>query len=61
MELVDYSVQSVTEGIEALAVTRVSLRPAGKLASEGFTINAQVSFSHGQLMMCLLDLPVRRV
>ena len=39
----DYSVQSVTEGIEALAITRISLRPTGKLASEGFTTNAQVS------------------
>lgn len=43
VELMDYSVQSVTEGIEALAITRISLRPTGKLASEGFTTNAQVS------------------
>ncbi|KAK9842718.1 hypothetical protein WJX74_001303 [Apatococcus lobatus] len=41
VELMDYSMQSVTEGIEALAITRISLRPTGKLASEAFTTNAQ--------------------
>ncbi|EFN59861.1 hypothetical protein CHLNCDRAFT_133663 [Chlorella variabilis] len=35
-ELVDYSVNSVTEGIEALANTRVVIRPAGKQADEGY-------------------------
>lgn len=35
-ELVDYSVNSVTEGIEALAQTRVVIRPAGKMAGEGY-------------------------
>ena len=29
-ELLDYSVNSVSEGIEALATTRVLIRPAGK-------------------------------
>jgi 2-isopropylmalate synthase len=29
-ELVDYSVNSVTEGIQALATTRVSIRPTGE-------------------------------
>ncbi len=36
MELTEYSVSSVTEGIEALATTRIVVRPAGKMASEGF-------------------------
>lgn len=31
VELVDYSVNSVSEGIEALATTRVIIRPSGKL------------------------------
>ncbi|KAL4429865.1 hypothetical protein ABPG77_010982 [Micractinium sp. CCAP 211/92] len=35
-ELADYSVNSVTEGIEALANTRVVIRPAGKMAGEGY-------------------------
>ncbi|PSC68493.1 2-isopropylmalate synthase isoform B [Micractinium conductrix] len=35
-ELVDYSVNSVTEGIEALANTRVVIRPSGKMAGEGY-------------------------
>ena len=34
--LVDYGVNSVTEGIEALAHTRVIIRPAGKLMNEAF-------------------------
>lgn len=38
-ELVDYSVNSVTEGIEALANTRVVIRPAGKMASEAYVAN----------------------
>lgn len=38
-ELLDYSVNSVTEGIEALATCRVVVRPAGKMASEGFVPN----------------------
>jgi len=40
-ELVDYTVTSVTEGIEALANTRVIIRPAGRMASEGFVQSAQ--------------------
>ena len=35
-ELLDYTVNSVTEGIEALAETRVLIRPAGRMAGEGF-------------------------
>ncbi len=42
-ELLDYSVSSVTEGIEALATTRVIIRPAGKLAGEGFVTTPQGS------------------
>jgi 2-isopropylmalate synthase len=38
-ELVDYSVNSVSEGIEALAQTRVVIRPAGRMAGEGFVQN----------------------
>ena len=35
-ELVDYTVNSVTEGIDAMATTRVAIRPpAGTVASEG--------------------------
>jgi len=40
-ELVDYGVNSVTEGIDALAHTRVIIRPAGKIAGEGFSENPQ--------------------
>lgn len=36
VELLDYSVNSVTEGIEALASTRVVVRPAGKISGEGY-------------------------
>ena len=36
VELVDYTVSSVTEGIDALAATRVSVRPAGAMATTGF-------------------------
>lgn len=35
-ELLDYNISSVTEGIEALAKTRVTIRPTGELAKEGF-------------------------
>ncbi len=38
--LLDYSVNSVTEGIEALAQTRVVIRPAGKMAGQGFVTGA---------------------
>lgn len=41
VSLDDYSVNSVTEGIEALAVTRCVLRPVGSLAAQGVIINAQ--------------------
>ena len=39
----DYSVNSVTEGIEALAVTRVGIRPTGALAAQGIVQNAHVT------------------
>lgn len=35
-DLTDYTVNSVTEGIEALANTRVQIRPSGKIADEAF-------------------------
>lgn len=41
VQLVDYGMNSVTEGIEALAVTRVSIRPEGKLAQEAVVTSAQ--------------------
>jgi hypothetical protein len=43
--LVDYSVNNVTEGIEALATTRVVIRPAGKLAGEGYVTDTKVGGS----------------
>lgn len=51
-ELLDYTVSSVTEGINALATTRVTIRPAGKMAGEGWVTDAhsrkvQRSFSGG--------------
>lgn len=42
VNLDDYSVNSVTDGIEALAVTRCVLRPVGSLAAQGVIVNAQV-------------------
>ncbi|GAB4814561.1 hypothetical protein N2152v2_001607 [Parachlorella kessleri] len=39
--LVDYSVNNVTEGIEALATTRVVIRPAGKMAGEGYVTDTK--------------------
>ncbi|GLC41026.1 2-isopropylmalate synthase 1, chloroplastic [Pleodorina starrii] len=39
-ELVDYSVSSVTQGIEALAHTRVMIRPAGKMSDQGYSEHA---------------------
>lgn len=42
VQLVDYGMNSVTEGIEALAMTRVVVRPAGKMSGEGFVTSAQV-------------------
>lgn len=44
-ELVDYNMNSVTEGIEALAKTRVTIRPAGNLAERGYVTSAQGSYS----------------
>lgn len=32
---------SVTEGIDALASTRVVIRPSGKISNEGFSDNPQ--------------------
>ncbi|KAG2492725.1 hypothetical protein HYH03_009137 [Edaphochlamys debaryana] len=39
-ELSDYSVSSVTQGIEALAHTRVMIRPAGKMSDAGYSEHA---------------------
>ncbi|KAG2437518.1 hypothetical protein HYH02_011161 [Chlamydomonas schloesseri] len=39
-ELVDYSVSSVTQGIEALAHTRVMIRPSGKMSDAGYSEHA---------------------
>ncbi|MEW5308007.1 MAG: hypothetical protein WDW36_010370 [Sanguina aurantia] len=36
-ELTDYSVNSVTEGIEALATTRVIIKPAGRMSNQGYS------------------------
>ena len=41
VDLVDYSVSSVSAGIEALATTRVVVRPAGRLANAGFVESAR--------------------
>ena len=41
VDLVDYSVSSVSQGIESLAATRVSIRPAGSMAGAGFVESAQ--------------------
>ncbi len=41
-QLLDYSVNSVSQGIEALATTRVVIKPAGKMANEGFVTATQV-------------------
>lgn len=42
VNLDDYAMNAVTEGIEALAVTRVTIRPTGPLASQGVVKSAQV-------------------
>lgn len=39
-ELVDYSVNSVTEGIQALATTRVTIRPTGAMKDEAYVERA---------------------
>lgn len=39
-ELQDYSVNSVTEGIEALAHTRVVVRPVGKMSEKAISTHA---------------------
>lgn len=39
-ELVDYSVNSVTEGIQALATTRVNIRPTGAMKDEAYVERA---------------------
>ena len=41
VELSEYIIQGVTEGPEALASTRCSVRPHGRMANEGFVISAQ--------------------
>lgn len=44
---------SVTEGIEALAVTRVTVRPTGALARQGVIQNAQARYAlHRHPAMC---------
>ena len=43
VKLVDYSVNSVSAGINALATTRVAIRPDGRMASEGFVTSYKVS------------------
>eukprot|EP00892_Ulva_mutabilis_P003283 jgi/Ulvmu1/1326/UM011_0054.1 len=40
-DLMDYSITSVTEGIEALAATRVQIRPAGAVAEQGYKTTSQ--------------------
>ena len=42
VKLVDYSVNRVSEGIDALATTRVAIRPDGRMASEGFVTSYKV-------------------
>jgi 2-isopropylmalate synthase len=39
-QLMDYNVNSVTQGIDALATTRVTIRPSGKLVNEGYSEHA---------------------
>lgn len=41
VQLVDYGLASVTEGIEALAVTRVSIRPDGRQGHEAYVTSYQ--------------------
>ncbi len=59
-ELLDYSVNSVSEGIESLATTRVLIQPAGKLAGTATSISPQLgkavmrSFSGEEEAICLL-------
>ena len=52
VRLVDYSLQSVTEGMDALATTRVSILPDGRMANEGFVTSYKV------LLLLLLLLSV---
>lgn len=49
-QLLDYSVNSVTEGIEALATTRVVIKPAGKLAGEGYVTDTKVGLGSQGLL-----------
>ena len=39
----NYSVNSVNEGIDALATTRVAIRPDGRMASEAFVTSYKVT------------------
>jgi 2-isopropylmalate synthase len=39
-QLMDYNVNSVTQGIDALATTRVTIRPSGKLVDQGYSEHA---------------------
>ena len=40
-DLVDYSMGAVTQGIDALAQTRVVIKPSGNMANDGFVQSAQ--------------------
>lgn len=42
VQLVDYSLNAVNEGIEALATTRVTIRPDGRLGNEAYVTSYQV-------------------
>jgi|LakMenEpi03Aug12_release.lakeMendotaPanAssembly.Ray.scaffolds.fasta_scaffold6689297_1 hypothetical protein len=49
--LESYNVNAVTEGIEALATTRVAIRPVGRMGNEGYVTTWQV------IITALLTLP----
>ena len=50
----DYSVNSVSEGIDAVATTRVAIRPDGRMASEGFVTSYKVLQVSGMRCTSLL-------
>ena len=51
----DYSLTNVTEGIEALAYTRVVIRPAGKLANDAIISEIGVSDPFSHCIRCTLE------
>jgi hypothetical protein len=63
VNLTEYTVTSVTEGIDAQATTRVSVRPVGRMANEGFVIHAQVRMAHEPpvQMLCAACFNARRI